>query len=89
MQDCTFDSTLRLLGPAHSIMLSYCLRHDITFEDLRGASRKQPLAAIRQDCMAEIYSKTGCSSKIIGRILNRDHTTVLHAIKASKARAGL
>ena len=81
-----FDSTRRILGPAHCIMLEYCERYGITFDDLRSPSRKQPLARIRQDCMAEIYHNTQLSTTSIGRILNRDHSTVIHGIRASEAR---
>lgn len=81
-----FDTTYRIIGPAHGIMFKYCERYGITFDDLRCPSRKQPLARIRQDCMAEIYHNTKLSTTSIGRLLNRDHTTVIHGIKASEAR---
>ena len=86
MPDLKYDSTRRALGPAHSILWAYCRLHGITLDDLRGPSRKQPLAAIRQDCMAEIYHSTSMSTTQIGKILNRDHTTICHGIKASEAR---
>lgn len=81
-----FDSTWKILGPAHAIMFKYCERYRITFDDLRGRSRKQPLARIRQDCMAEVYHNTKLSTTNVGRLFDRDHTTIIHGIRASEAR---
>lgn len=53
----------------------------VTSEDIRGRSRKQWVAMAR-----EIYChyarEKGLSLNCIGRSINRDHTTVMHLLKA-------
>ena len=59
----------------------------VTVDILRGPSRLKNDCHARQDAWLEIYHE-GYSMPRIGRFFNRDHTTVLHGIKAAKARAG-
>ena len=53
----------------------------VTSEDIRGRSRKQWVTMAR-----EIYChyarEKGLSLNCIGRSINRDHTTVMHLLKA-------
>jgi chromosomal replication initiation ATPase DnaA len=53
--------------------------------DFFGKVRTRDVAHARQDCMATLAENGLCISEI-GRIFNRDHTTVSHGIKAHKAR---
>lgn len=54
-----------------------------------GKERTHSISHARQDCMRMIRDHTSLSLPQIGRIFNRDHTTVLHGIRASEKRAGL
>lgn len=64
--------------------------HGVTVEDLRGAGREQRIAYARQDAMArlrglDVYGRRPSLAQV-GRWLNRDHSTVLHGIRAHEAR---
>jgi chromosomal replication initiator protein len=63
-----------------------CLTHDVTIEELRGDARARAVSWPRQDAM-RLLAAAGYSLQEIGRYLGRrDHTTVLHGIRASEAR---
>ena len=53
--------------------------HDVSPSDIFGRSRKTKIAAARQEYMYALHRR-GLSSPHIGKIVGRDHTTVLHAI---------
>jgi chromosomal replication initiator protein len=57
-------------------------------EDLRGPSRRRELIAPRQAAMALCREFTDLSYAAIGRVFaDRDHTTVLHAVRVAADRA--
>lgn len=86
MYEPEHDSTRRHLGPVHSIMLDFASRNGLTLDDLTGRSRFRNVAHPRQDCMAEISRRCRMSAVKIAKLFGRDHTTVLHALKASARR---
>ena len=49
--------------------------------ELMGHSRRQPTARLRQVCMYILRRDMDLSYTQIGRIFNRDHTTVMHGVK--------
>ena len=54
----------------------------ITWEEIKGVRRERRLIEPRHRCMAAIYEqRQDFSLPAIGRIFERDHTTVLHAIR--------
>lgn len=53
--------------------------------DILGSSRKPHIAHPRQEVMRRLR-ELGYSYPRIGRILARDHTTVLHGVRAARAR---
>jgi chromosomal replication initiator protein len=53
----------------------------VSLEDLRSRSRKRAIAFPRQVAMYLARKYTGESLVDIGKAFNRDHSTVLHAIK--------
>lgn len=55
-----------------------------TPQEIVGHSRKQPLARTRQWVMWKARQE-GYSLEQIGRVLNRDHTTVLHGVRKIEA----
>lgn len=71
--------------------LSYSYRADLvikricdetgyTFEDLKSKGRKAHLAAARAKAMQEVHALGIMSFPAMGRLFERDHTTVMHAV---------
>lgn len=63
-------------------------RAGITTDQLMGRSSARLIAHARQDAMRRIREALGYSYPRIGRFFGRDHTTVVHGVRASAARAG-
>lgn len=59
-------------------------RHGVSLEAVLGASRGREVVAARWEAMRRIHNEFGDSTPRIGRLFNRDHTTVLHALKEVK-----
>ena len=58
---------------------------DVTVEELKGPSRFRKVCVVRQEFMYQAR-KQGETASGIARFLNRDHTTILHGIKAAEKR---
>lgn len=59
--------------------------HCFTLEDILGPRKFKPLVAVRRKCIVVLREK-GYSTTEIGRIMGgRDHSTIVHALKMSKA----
>jgi len=58
--------------------------HGYTVEDVIGKSRFKKLVAVRQLCVFRLREE-GYSTTEIGRIMNRDHSTIVHALNKDKA----
>jgi chromosomal replication initiation ATPase DnaA len=62
-------------------------QHGFTFRQMISPRRCQTLALARQHAMWELDRRTSLSLPQIGKLLGgRDHTTVLHGIRAHAAR---
>lgn len=62
-------------------------KHRISQASILGPSRKRPIAHARQHAMFEMAQQDHLSLPMIGQFLGgRDHTTVLHGVRAHKAR---
>jgi hypothetical protein len=55
--------------------------HGVTVEDLIGWGRTTRLVNARRDAIWRLHQRGTMSLKQIGRLLNKDHTTILHAIR--------
>lgn len=74
---------------AKAIAIQVADRHGLTLEDLRGPCRRREVAWPRQEAMAAVYANCRVSLPWVGRFFgNRDHTTVLHAIRRVAERRG-
>lgn len=79
------------VGKAH--ILRRCEELGVTYEEIVGKVKNRDISAVRQLLMWEVKTtiKPDASYPEIGRLFgNRDHTTVLHAVRkveAQKARA--
>jgi chromosomal replication initiator protein len=73
--------------PFADIERQVALRHALTVEDLRGPSRARRVAWPRQELMWRARRETRLSLPQIGdRLGGRDHTTVIHGVRAHQAR---
>lgn len=70
-----------LVTNSKRIILEVAQESGLTVNDLKSAARQRPLARARQRAMWLIAKQTELSLPQIGKIFNRDHTTVLHAIR--------
>jgi hypothetical protein len=61
--------------------------HGFTLPELRSTSRAADLVAARWAAAAAARSETEASLPQIGRLLNRDHSTILHALRKIGATA--
>jgi len=61
-----------------------CENHGVTIELLRGDRRGDGIVSVRRDVARVLTGKYGCSLKVVGRFLNRDHTSV-HNLLYGKA----
>ncbi len=57
-----------------------------TAEDILGKSKLKKLVEVRRKCVVWMRGK-GYSTTEIGRIMNRDHTTIVHALQKVAAAA--
>ena len=60
--------------------------HRFTLEDILGKSRFGPLVKVRRKCVVMLRDK-GYSTTEIGRIMNRDHSTIVTSLQKSRAAA--
>lgn len=61
--------------------------HCFTVEDILGPRKFKHLVTVRRKCIVMLREK-GYSTTEIGRIMGgRDHSTIVHALKMSKAEA--
>jgi hypothetical protein len=76
------------LSEAQKIMYEVAVKHGIRLEDLRSPIRIKRFVLARHEAMWEIKrQRPGLSLPQIGRLFgNRDHTTVLHAIRKHQER---
>lgn len=76
----------RGVGLGHQIAQAVARAHKLTMKDLTGGRRSRNIAWARQEAMWHIKEHTKLSLPQIGRMFNRDHTTVLHALRVHKER---
>jgi len=60
--------------------------HGYTVEDILGKSRTKHLVGVRRLCILMLRQK-GFSTTEIGRVMGRDHSTIVHALKCMQQSA--
>ena len=69
-------------GATPAALLTAVARYfDVEVEALKGKSRNKQVVVPRQIAMYVLREDAHLSTPEVGRVLNRDHTTVLHALK--------
>lgn len=61
-------------------------RTGYTIEELISDRRHQPLVEARQELYWQIYKNTNWSLPRIGKLFNKDHTTILHGLRRVEMR---
>lgn len=56
------------------------LKYGVSIADILSVSRSRTIIPARQEAMALIFQHTQRSAAEVGRLLNRDHSTVLYAL---------
>ena len=73
---------------ARSIMACESAKRGYTVAEMRSPKRTFDISHARQEVMEALHLRTDLSLTQIGRMFNRDHTTVLHGLRAvAKRRA--
>lgn len=70
-----------------AIIAATCRHYGLTLDELRGPKRESRITWPRQQAMKIIRDNTKLTFPQIGRIFNRDHTTVIHALRRVKSKA--
>jgi chromosomal replication initiation ATPase DnaA len=75
---------------AFCVLADVAERHDVSVHELRGPSRRLPLAHVRQEAMWLLRQLPHAPSHpTIGRWLGgRHHTTIIHGVRSHERRAG-
>jgi chromosomal replication initiation ATPase DnaA len=71
------------------IKLEVAKKHGVRVLDILSASRNVKLVAARQEAMFRAATETIGSYPWIGRRFNRDHTTVIHSLRAYARSHGI
>lgn len=79
----------------HSVVLDragiadHIADNQVSMEDIRSADRRAWLVGVRRDLCYEIVSRIRMSLTQMGAFINRDHTTVLWALRAKRSLLAL
>lgn len=71
---------------AKEMLLAIAEKHGVTVQEIIGRRRFSNLIAARFEAVYEITKATGWSLPRIGRLFNRDHTTILHCLRVMEGR---
>jgi chromosomal replication initiator protein len=71
-----------------SAIMNVCKDYKITFDEMMSGSRKRIIVLPRMVLMYKL-NKAGFSLSEVGAIFNRDHTTVLNAVRKIEAQKDL
>ena len=76
-------------GPLYSVidpeivLADICSAHNVTLRFVRSYRRNKHLVTARKACVKALRD-LGLSMPAIGKLLHRDHTTVLHHLRSVK-----
>ena len=73
--------------PAINIIKDVATKYGLTVDIIRGQSRSVPVVKVRHEAMAKVHmARPDLSLPALGRIFNRDHTSILFALRKMGAR---
>ena len=73
-------------GTWERVVTKVAIENGVTLAGLLSPKRDRRLAHPRQDAYRILNKEMGLSLSHIGTIFDRDHTTIMHGVKASEAR---
>lgn len=74
--------------PAIDIIKDVASKYGLSVDIIRGRSRSGPVVAVRHEAMARVHvARPDLSLPALGRIFNRDHTSLLFALRKMGVRA--
>ena len=82
-----FDEAQMVPPSARQLAVRFARRHRVALDEFFGKTRRHYVSHKRQDCMRMLRDETSLTFPQIGRIFGRDHTTVVHGVRASELRA--
>lgn len=65
------------------------VRHKVSHKRMLSRERKQDVVDARDEAIALVYQHTRASMPQVGRLFDRDHTTVLHSLRKREATTKL
>jgi chromosomal replication initiation ATPase DnaA len=73
------------MGPAQMAQIACARIEDsgFTLDDLRSKQRGQLIVRLRHDVMIALYA-AGYSYSVIGRFLDKDHASVINAVRGKR-----
>jgi chromosomal replication initiator protein len=74
----------RIRITARQIIDEIAATHDITREDMIGPRRYPHLVEARREAMRRVRDELGYSYPQIGRIFNRDHSSVIWSLRGGR-----
>ena len=75
----------QILEMSKPIIEATAAKHSITVEQLLGPRRQQTYVAARRECAERLRNELEMSYPKIGKVMNRDHTSILHLLKKVEA----
>lgn len=70
-------------GPAFKTVIERVSEiYKVPAEEIRGTCRKRHIVEARWVCAYVLRKRNGLSYPAIGRLLNRDHTSIMHACES-------
>ena len=74
------------LGKGEKVLAATCAVAGLTKETILGEVKKKGVVEARQAGQFVAYALTGMSLPRIGKLFNRDHTSVLHSVRVVESK---
>lgn len=74
------------LCPLKRIIREVCVNRNIEYRQMMSKRRRRNVAHARQEAYWRCYNETGASYPEIGRMMGRDHTSVMYGAREHEKR---
>ena len=78
----------RKYSAANAILAEVCVQYGVKLIDVRGGFKFKELVAARRAAVARLCAETSLSLVEIGKLIDKDHTSVLMALRRHNEMAG-
>lgn len=76
----------RVLPAADKVLDETCAKYSVSKDSILAQVRFPEIVAPRQEVMWRLRTELGCSFPVIAKFLGRDHTTIMHGVRAHQLR---